>query len=173
MTDGQYPRQRKLIETELTTTQLDRAFRHNIWTRRMYSGTFPVDLLPRFRPTKTPCFIIVNLDPSNKPGSHWVLIFFPIKTSVSRGCTFLFDSLGASAETQDVLAPFFKSSYRFNRLKLQDNQSKSCGYFVLAAGLLLSRGVAPDRLTSYFSRADTGLNDEILRQLVGKEFELT
>lgn len=170
---GQTPETEVLIRHELTTQQLDKVFKSNKWTRKLYNGIFPVDLLPRFRPSKTPCFIIVNLDPSHKPGSHWILIFFPHKTSENRGQTFLFDSLGANAEGQNLLSSFFKTTYRFNRLQLQHQASKSCGYFVLAIGLLLSRGVAPENLSSYFARTQIENNDAALKKMVEREFSFT
>lgn len=152
-----------LISRELTTQQLDRAFRSNEWTSRIYRGVYPVDLLPRYRPAR-PCFIVVNLDDSNKRGRHWTLVFFPLQ-----GPCFLFDSFGQSAESENLLSAFLGNKYRFNRTKLQHEDSKSCGYFVLAVGLLLARGVQPENLSNFFSRK-TSENDRVLQQMVRKNF---
>lgn len=163
----------RLISRQLTTQQLHQALKNNSQTLRLYHGIFPVDLLPRYRPTFSPCFIIVNLDQSDRPGSHWVLVFFPQKTSESKGRVFLFDSFGMDAEQQDMLSAFLGKDYSYNRIKLQHQQSQSCGFFVLYVALLLSRGVAPSSVVDYFSRTNLSTNDGILKRAVRKMFQLT
>lgn len=164
-----------LVVKGLTTRQIDSALRHNKRTREIYAGTFPVDLLPRFKPAATPAIVIVNLGSSATPGTHWVLLFFPRKSSETRGTTFLFDSLGNSAETETLLHRFLiaKSSYKFNKIQYQHTDSRSCGYFALAAASLLARGIDPSTLVYYFSKTNLLANDCTVRKIVKREFGLT
>jgi len=37
-----------------------------------FLGVFPSDGIPTMSPSNTPQCLIINLDPSHKPGSHWV-----------------------------------------------------------------------------------------------------
>ncbi|KAL3116942.1 hypothetical protein niasHT_002901 [Heterodera trifolii] len=52
---------------------IDRALFENPATRKYFVGTFPADRLPKC--TKYPCSLIVNLDPSGMPGTHWCAIW--------------------------------------------------------------------------------------------------
>ena len=40
----------------------------------MFRGVFPRDKLPDIN--RRPCGVIVNLDKSGEPGSHWIAIYF-------------------------------------------------------------------------------------------------
>lgn len=164
-----------LVTNGLTTHEIDSALRRNVLTRKLYSGTFPVDLLPRFKPTKTPALVIVNLGGSDTSGTHWVLLFFPKKSAETRGTTFLFDSLGNSAESEVLLNLFLikNQSYKYNKVQYQHNDSQSCGYFALAAASMLSRGTDPETLSYYFSKRNLLANDAFVRKIVRSEFGLT
>jgi hypothetical protein len=57
------------------------------WISGVYAGCFPIDRLPPV--DSLPMGIVVNADPSTKPGRHWMALYF----DVNRRCDF-FDSLG-------------------------------------------------------------------------------
>lgn len=40
-------------------------------------GVFSLNQLPSIAESKTSAAYIINLDPSDKPGSHWVVLYFP------------------------------------------------------------------------------------------------
>lgn len=166
---------KRLIQKPLSTQELDNALRQNKWTARLYRGTFPVDLLPRFRPTQE-SLVVVNLGNSYTAGTHWILLFYPLKTSINHGICYIFDSFGRNAECSKDLSSFLLKTntikYKFNRKQLQDNNSASCGYFVLTVALLLARGVTPEHLHNYFS-SDKSLNDARVASAVKTEFQLT
>ena len=74
----------------MNTKQIWQALTSNPVTEPYFDGVFSVDTLKEIK-TK-PALIICNIDPSNKPGKHWLLFFFHNNT-VS-----YYDSLGNKLE---------------------------------------------------------------------------
>ena len=52
-----------------TTLQIDQVFKENEY----YLGTFPMNRLPDL-PKSFPKSIIINTDPANKVGDHWIAL---------------------------------------------------------------------------------------------------
>lgn len=165
-----------LIRRQLSTFELDKALRSNIDTGKLYAGTFPVDLLPRFRP-RPHSLIVVNKGTSQTSGTHWILIYIPCASSENRGSWFLFDSLGKGAEGDKYLLSYFDRCnpvrVKFNKLQLQHMDSNSCGYFVLSVAWLIARGVSPSSLHHFFSASDLASNDVFVKKVVSTQFTLT
>jgi hypothetical protein len=87
------------------------------------------DEIPR-RPVQKPAGFIINTDPSELPGKHWVCFYLPKKGPIE-----FFDSLGHSPE---YYHPLFRSflivngpSYLHNTGRLQDYGSPYCGEYCL------------------------------------------
>lgn len=74
----------------MDTRQINRILSRCKATQPHYMGCFPSDRLPKCK--HFPCSMVVNLDDSTKPGSHWVAIYAPTKNHV-----FYFDSYGMKA----------------------------------------------------------------------------
>ena len=72
----------------MNTIELDGLLRANEWTQKYYKDTLPLDLFLRQR-IVFPSLFIVNTDPSDKPGMHWLVVFF-----LNRRYAELFDSYG-------------------------------------------------------------------------------
>lgn len=163
-----------LIKRELTTEDISQALQRNESTRPLYKGVFPADLLPRYTP-QPESLIVVNTGTSDTTGRHWVLVYFPRKSCLNRGTSFYFDSLGSSAESEDLIASFIgkkTARYRYQSMPVQHQQSHGCGYFVLTIAWLLSRGVEPHNLSHYFTK-DLEANDALVAKIANKEFGLT
>lgn len=165
-----------LLRRQLTTFELDKALSDNVHTQRLYAGTFPVDLLPRFKPQPN-SLIVVNKGTSHTSGTHWILVYVPFFTSGSKGSWYFFDSLGNGFEDDDYLWTYFKRSnaakIKYNRVKLQHEDSKACGYFVLAIAWLIARGARPEKLTDYFSKRDLAFNDRLVGRIAKEQFMIT
>ena len=58
----------------MNTKQIWQALTSNTKTEPYFDGVFAIDELCKIK--KKPELIICNTDPSNKPGQHWVLLFF-------------------------------------------------------------------------------------------------
>lgn len=158
----------KRITQKLTTTQIHRILSRNGATKDLYRGVFPFDLLPRYSllQRQKPAIVIVNHGSSLTPGTHWTLVYFP-KSPLSPA--FYFDSFGQSAPLWGLDSFIQRNSrltgYTFNRSKLQDERSSSCGHFVIVVAWLLARGVSPTNIRDYFARYD---RDCFLRHMIKK-----
>ena len=79
---------------------------------------------------KRPAGLIVNTDPSHKPGKHWVCFFFP-----ESGPAEFFDSLGHAPEHyyQNFRNLLIATGpeYQYSTKQLQDAESPHCGAYCL------------------------------------------
>ena len=75
----------------MNTLQLERALKHNTFTKKIFVGVFAADELPKLN--TFPCGFVANTDPSTEPGTLWVAFYFP-----SREKGEFFDSYGYPPE---------------------------------------------------------------------------
>lgn len=109
----------------MKTKTLVRALKRNIHTKEVFGGVLPCNWLPkRVNKNKNVAFI-VNTDPSDKKGQHWVAFFFTPCHS------YFFDAYG-NAPKLKVFEKFLRkrkeSSYFNTRVQ---GTGRSCGYFCL------------------------------------------
>lgn len=90
-------------------------------TKTHFRGVFPSDKLP-----KNPSIgiYIINLDPSTKPGSHWIAIH--IKTHKEAE---YFDSYAYPPFIQSIINFLNTFSCAYNSIQLQNFQSDLCGEY--------------------------------------------
>lgn len=123
-----------------------------------FGGVFPVDKIPTRMKNKS--FFICNLDPSTKPGSHWICF---IKL-VSSECE-IFDSLGVDISYLLQYINFKQEThFIFNKNAVQASSSVLCGKFVTM--LIIERFLNQsmefcDLIDDIFSK-NTLQNDEIV-----------
>lgn len=122
-------------------------------------GVFPADHLPSMKSlrsvlAKAPlCCVIVNTDPANRPGTHWVLFI----ASLNRGNVHLeyFDSYGLPIMIHTALyASCLRSQYvsqirKCNTLTLQSTATSVCGHYCLLVAHFRARGNSFDFIVSY------------------------
>lgn len=125
-------------------------------SKHKFLGVYAADTLP-LRVPQRPCALVVNMDTSNLPGSHWVAIYVR-----SDGVGEYFDSYG--------LAPLSKhhikfldtacSSWTVNKVRLQGIYSSVCGQYCCLFVAARSRNTSMKRFTSSFAdRKDDASND--------------
>jgi hypothetical protein len=92
---------------------------------KCFKGVFPSDRLPYS--SKLPLNIIVNTDPSHKPGQHWVSI------SINKfGRGYYFDSFGLPPMVKDIINFLNKKSsagWSYNKIQVQNIKSSTCGNY--------------------------------------------
>ena len=90
-----------------------------------FKGVFPSDRLPYDQPL--PLRIIVNTDPHNKPGQHWVGI------SIDKlGVGYYFDSFGLPPLVDDIykfITSRATAGWSYNKNHIQDVTSSTCGKY--------------------------------------------
>ena len=94
-------------------------------TYKCFKGVFPSDQLPYNAPL--PLNIIVNTDPSTKPGQHWVCVSIN-----SRGLGYYFDSFGLPPLVKDIFDFINARStegWSYNKRIIQDVTSITCGNY--------------------------------------------
>ena len=116
-----------------------------------FLGVFPSDLLPRER-CSVPLSLIVNTDPSNKPGQHWVAIHvFKDRTG------YFFDSFGNPPDSNLFPASimnFFKTNCTFvssSARAVQSRTSDACGHHCVFFLYNVSRGRSYQCLMKMYS----------------------
>uniref|UniRef100_A0A158P5B5 Ubiquitin-like protease family profile domain-containing protein n=1 Tax=Tetranychus urticae TaxID=32264 RepID=A0A158P5B5_TETUR len=105
----------------LTTLEIENLLKDVPW----FNGVYALDQLPRW--ILAPSSVIINLDESYKPGSHWVAVYFD-KNKVAH----YFDSFGR--QPQGNILTFIEANsdyYIYNPIKYQGNLSIACGYFCI------------------------------------------
>lgn len=119
---------------------INRAMKKNPITKRFYLGTFPADRIPKV--TSYPSSMVVNMDNSNLPGSHWVAMFVP-----SRDTIFYYDSFGVPPYNKNI-QKFLKQFRRVevNRTTFQSMISDVCGYYVMYFLYFCSQGYSIQKI---------------------------
>ena len=91
-----------------------------------FYGIFPMDKLNRIY-KKRPIGIIINLDPSDMPGSHWTALYIS-----SDNIAFYLDSFGLPIihnELYKFLRNHKVNKIIYNKYELQQMTSESCGAY--------------------------------------------
>lgn len=126
------------------------------------SDQLPMDFLRKFK--GTPTAIIVNTDPSYKPGKHWQALYISntFDDSVPTICQF-FDSYGQKPEDQilDFLHLFSLTFYQNNQLQGLD--SIVCGEWCCMFLWTLANGKSPQNFFTEFT-GDFEKNDRIIEK---------
>ena len=133
----------KLITNPLTSSQIESLLRKN----EFFSGVYACDSIPDIK--TRPCAIIVNTDPADEPGEHWVAMIFK-----QGGRGFFFDSFGFPPlipKIQDYMIRHAYNGFKYNSTTLQHPDSNTCGYYCIAFIHLWSRGWTLRMFCSYFS----------------------
>lgn len=148
----------------MNTEQLETLAFHCPLLRSHFKGVFASDMLPQVERTDSPRSYIINLDPQDKPGSHWVCMYFP-----QSGLPEYMDSYGATPLPH--FDTFLTHHYRCNKNMIQSPFSAVCGqyclYYLLQRSQLSSmdKVLAPFELNSFFN------NDIIVNTYVSKHFD--
>lgn len=154
----------------LSSLQIDCICTNHYHTSPFYKGVFSIDNVPNkvhSFPAFYICDAVTRLHHPNIIG-HWVLIIFPKRDTPAE----FFDPMGKPPAfygdqlTQFLMANSSQSSYKFNPVQVQSQQSDSCGAFCLYVadqriiGLTLAQSVSSlhmDRLSA---------NDQIVQNYV-------
>lgn len=127
--------------------------------KQIFLGVFPIDLLPKI--AKLPAALVVNLDPSNKPGSHWVSLYFD-----RDGTCEYFDSYGRKPKELQSYIIANSSTYVFNNLQVQRMLTSTCGQMCIYVLIWRARGV-------YFEDIINSMNsDEFITGFVNSLFRV-
>lgn len=135
-------------------------------TSPKFLGCFPCDQLPDPNSIKFPASLIVNLDPHQFPGSHWIAIFvYGLDQK-----TIYFDSL--SLPINELVIKSFLNAFpgiNFNQIPYQSLSSNSCGHFCICFVYFLSFGLT---FTQFIDKLNSFNNPEMFVQIFIRNFPI-
>lgn len=147
--------------------QIDKMLRTDRYTRSSYLGVFPADRLPQ-KITNFPSALVVNTDPHQLPGSHWVAFYFTDKKEGE-----FMDSYGHSPGFyHPAFEQFLKRNstrWTYNHTSLQHPLSDVCGQYAIFYVLHRSRQVNPNKIINMFGR-DKAHNDFLVRRFIHRRY---
>ncbi|HBK84198.1 MAG TPA: hypothetical protein DDZ41_11510 [Flavobacterium sp.] len=152
----------------MNTLEIWNALSSNKYTKNYFKGVFPLDRIPKTIANK-PALLIVNLDKSNRPGSHWVAIHFPVK-----GVPEYFDSFGMEPYHKEFFKLFKLNKFRsvlYNKTQLQDFLSDVCGQYCCVYLLNKAKNISlKDFIQTNFRLKKFRENDKKVRSLFQQNF---
>ena len=126
-----YQREKKKMElVALNNVQLDYLAREDQILKPYFHGTVAYDRLPK-KPSRVPCGYIVNTDPHDQPGRHWLGVW-----TDGNVCEVM-DSFALPLENYETTQPlqeWIAKHWKYhvtNGKSLQALNSKSCGDYAL------------------------------------------
>lgn len=119
---------------------------------RYFIGVYPVDRLPDVR--TFPATMIVNTDPSNEGGEHWVALHLHPGGQADYFCSFGFPPL--IPELQSFLKRYGSACKRYNRCTMQDVNSSLCGDYCICYVKCVAKGIELPEFVAKFSNVVTG-----------------
>ena len=157
------------LTIDMDSIQILKVLKGDSFTETVFQEVLPSDRLPK-QIVKRPKGFIVNVDPSNKPGSHWVAIYL---TEDGKGE--FFDSYG---QRPDVYSQSFKTflkkfSIRFtwNDRILQSIRSRVCGQYCLFYALHRCRNIPMSSIVNMFSK-NRDWNDNLVHDFMRKWYNV-
>lgn len=125
-----------------------------------FLGVFAFDQVPKKIPKKT--FFVLNLDPSNLKGSHWIAVTRLVAKEIE-----VFDSLAKNIEQIIPAFEHFKQcDLVYNCDPVQSTQSTLCGKFVITFLIerMLNQDFELNELINTIFSSDLTLNDLIVTE---------
>ena len=149
----------------MNTQQLLHCLHQDKVIRKYALGVYPADGLPQV--TIWPSCFIANLDPANKPGSHWIAVFID-----SEGVGECFDSYGRSpCESLNKYLKKYCKTILYNPVRIQGPLSSSCGQYCVYYLCHRARDRTMSKIVADFC-SDFPLNDLSVADYINRHFNL-
>ena len=144
----------------MNTKQINKLFCMN----PTFKGVFACDQL-RLLKFKAPFALIVNTDPSSKPGTHWVAIVCDKRRHIE-----FFDSFGELPTVRNIQQYIKRSSKSscYSTTQLQSVRSISCGLFAIGFIKARFRGLTLDDFINLFDQKNLRQNDILIDEFVSR-----
>lgn len=143
----------------MNTQQIDSLLKRDPFSKKIFKKVCALDQIeqPIF-----PSAYVINSDPSNKPGEHWVAVYFD-----KNGKGEYFDSYGLPPSFLDLdeYMNRHSRSWIWNRKTLQALFSTTCGHYCIYYILLRCRGIPLLDIVESFSSYLTE-NDRFITRFI-------
>lgn len=150
----------------MNTEQLQCAIQCDTYMKSCVIGVFSVDHIPSH--IAPGMGVIVNTDPANLPGRHWIAFYLNQQNELE-----CFDSFGNSPAVYSMYLRQFMNRFSktiINRRHLQSGNTNVCGQYCLLYLICRCRG----RSVYYFNHLfenQTNINDEFVFNVIDKNFQ--
>ena len=129
-----------------------------------FCGVFPSDKLPKKIDTYPACFVM-NTDPANKPGVHWVAVYVDSDKNGE-----YFDSYGRPSEISEKLLRKYSKYWQCNTKRLQGMFSSVCGQYCIYFLLQRHYGEPMAEIVAKFTENHEE-NDFLVTEWVNENFD--
>jgi hypothetical protein len=112
----------------MNTLQVENLLRADCKLSDVFEGVYASDMLPAFCDTSGDgAAVVVNMDPSDRGGSHWVCMF------VHKGRGEYFDSYGLAPPLEEFVNFLNRNStsWTYNKVELQSLNTNVCGHYCI------------------------------------------
>lgn len=137
-----------------------------------FGGVLAVDQLPKKIPEHVRSYVI-NTDPADKPGTHWVAVYFGKRDDDDQGFTVAeyFDSYGLPPVDQRIIDFIRKNTdfYYHNDRPLQSLYSTVCGQYCVYYLVKRHRGETLEGILDRFTTSKT-TNDQAVRSWYNQRY---
>ena len=149
----------------MNTDQIQRILDSDICVSRIGAKVLACDQLPTYIDRSRRAAFVINTDPSDMPGSHWVGLYYDAAYRFE-----YFDSFGLQPVHAQIVSFIRRNSNRpllFNSRHLQDTVSAVCGLYCIYFLLVKCRGGSMQRVLYPFSSSTRQWqNDRIIYRLL-------
>ncbi len=128
-----------------------------------FKGTYPNDKIPRKIYKKFPVAFIINTDPHNLPGQHWVALF------IDKNKAEYMDSFGfrpICCEIQKYLKKYKIKKIKYNNYPLQSISASTCGAYCILFIKMRCYSFSFKDFLKIFSQENTKDNDLIASKIL-------
>jgi hypothetical protein len=146
----------------MNSIQINEILKKDDYARKYFLGVFSRDKIPKISKSTLPCSMVINTHESDKPGEHWLALFY----DANGNCDF-FDSLAFSPNFYNFKQFFNKNALKisFSNKPIQSLFSDFCGYYCVLFLLFRSRHISLDNFLKFFDFNKTK-NDNYLKKLI-------
>ncbi len=129
-------------------------------------GVFPSDKFPTTTDYSDRFGFVLNTDPSDKPGTHWVAIF------IEGNSAEYFDSYGLPP-TIPTIRKFLQKfgELQYNKRRIQGLLSSVCGHYCIYFLIQRWHGTSLEEILNKFS-SDCNENDENITEWLNDNFDI-
>lgn len=151
----------------MNTLQIQKILKSERSIKKYFKGVFAIDKIPKKVKSK-PAMYVINTDKSDKPGEHWLAIYFP-----SNGCSEFFDSYGRSPTKYAEIKKFLRNNSKcivYNKKQLQSLFTGVCGQYCCVFLKNRCKRKSMKMFVNLFHNKNYFDNDVKIKKLFKKEF---
>jgi len=146
----------------MNTVQIERALKSHPVIQKVFKGVYACNQIPT--DMKGDGFMVINLDPSYKEGSHWVAICLNSKLG-----NIYFDSYGWKPTKRKILQLLEGREVKWGTVQLQSDFTSTCGQWCCFFIWHMCHNVTFEDMLDMFGNNQLQ-NDEIVNAFFHKHF---